>query len=183
MQGNVVRILASVAAAAIGLGLALWVTRPQSPPPQPAPRVPSRDDVTLCAQRLVKLGRALRLYADDNDGAFPIGDTPADADVWLPKRLKEQHVTAADLRCPAAGAEGPPYVYHCYRRLGVGNWPRWMAEKHVVDEDSDPGAWLSADAIDREAPGPHSPTEKAFNYLTADGRVTFQVGRPREVYK
>jgi hypothetical protein len=139
--------------------------------------------VTLCAQRLEKLGKALRLYADDNDGAFPIGDTPARVNEWLPQRLKKHAVTQADLHCPAAGEGRPPYAYHCYRKLGDGNWPRWMAEKHVVTKDSKPDMWLAADAIDRESPGPHSPTEKAFNYLTADGRVTFHVGRPRDVYR
>lgn len=182
MHGNVLRILASVGAAAVGLALALWASRPHAPP-EPTAHPPDRDDVTLCAQRLEKLGKALRLYADDNDGAFPIGDTPADADAWLPQRLKKQGLAQADLHCPATGEGQPPYVYHCYRKLGEGNWPRWMAEKHVVTKGSKPDTWLAADVTDREAPGPHSPTEKAFNYLTVDGRVTFHVGRPRDVYR
>ena len=183
MHGNVLRILASVGAAAVGVGLALWVGRPQAPAPEPTTLPLSQDDVKLCAQRLGKLGKALRLYADDNDGAFPIGETPANADAWLPKRLKKQGVAQADLRCPTTGEGGPPYVYHCYRELGGNNWPRWMPEEHVVTKDAEPGTWLAADVIDRDEPGPHSSIDKAFNYLTVDGRVTFRIGRPREVYR
>jgi len=58
-----------------------------------------------------------------------------------------------------------------------------MALEHVVTLGSPPETWLASDALTRDGPGPHSATEKAFNYLAADGRVAFHTGRPRDVYR
>ena len=95
--------------------------------------------------------------------------------------LKRQGLGEADFRCPARPEYR--YVYHCYRRLGPGNWPNWMVDSHVVTRKSPGDTWLLADHLLRGAPGPHSATEKAFNYLCADGHVGYHAGRPRDVYR
>jgi hypothetical protein len=177
------RVIASVAAAAIAVGLVLWSGRDHGPPLDQTPMPDAHQQVAECAHRLTKLGKALRMYADDNKDAFPIGETPAAADQWLPPLLARYGVTEADFRCPTAEPAGPAYVYHCYKALDDASWPRWMAEKHFVTLKSPPGTWLAADYIRRDGNGPHSQTDKAFNYLTVDGRVKLQVGRPRDVYK
>ncbi len=183
-RSTAIRLLATVGAAAAAVALVVWSGDREVPPStQAPPPVPAPAQTETCAQRLAKLGQALRLYADDSDGEFPVGETPAAADAWLPGRLKAGTVTPADLRCPTAGRAGPPYVYHCYETLGEGNWPRWMAPEHLVTADSDADTWLASDFLQRDGPGPHSTTEKAFNYLTVDGRVSFHTGRPRDVYK
>lgn len=135
----------------------------------------------LCASRLAKLGKALRLYADDHDGCFPVADTPARADRQLLPLLQEHGIAKQDFRCPARTEV--PYAYHCYRSRGRADWPNWMVEEHVVAMDSAPDTWLMADCLLRGMTGPHSTTEKAFNYLCVDGRVEFHAGRPRGVYK
>jgi hypothetical protein len=184
IRGHVLaRIIASISAAAIAVGLVLLSGRDHGPPLDQTPAPDTQQQAAECRQRLTRLGKALRMYADDNKGAFPIGETPAAADQWLPVFLTEYDMTEADFRCPTAGPAGPPYVYHCYKALDGTNWPRWMAEKHLVTLKSPPDTWLAADYIRRDGNGPHSQTEKAFNYLTADGRVKFQGGRPRDVYK
>jgi hypothetical protein len=175
------RWLATMGAALAAAALAYWSVRHTAPPAGPTPG--PAPEVKVCAERLQKLGRALALYAGDHDGAFPVLPTPDHADKRLPALPAKQKVTPDVLRCPTSEPSGPPYVYHCYRKLGPGEWPRWMAPKHRVTQSSPPGTWLAADHVRRDDPGPHSATEKAFNYLTVDGRVTFRVGRPREVYR
>jgi hypothetical protein len=183
MERNVLaRVIATLGAAAVAVGLVLW-TKPEAPAPTPAPQPPSRDEVKLCAQRLANLGRLLRTYADDNEGALPIADSPSPTDAWFAKRLGPPALQPSDLRCPSAGDDGPPYLYHCYEALGEGDWPRWMPSEHPVTRDSPPETWLASDVLQRDGPGPHSATEKAFNYLTASGRVAFHSGRPRDVYR
>jgi len=182
-RNTLARTVATIGAAAIAVALVLWSARNPSPPVDEVTPPPAQDNVRLCADRLAKLGKALRLYAEDNEGAFPAGETPSAVDRWLPEVLDSPEVSAADLRCPTTGEAGPPYIYHCYETLGEGAWPRWMAPEHRVTTDSEPDTWLASDFLERDGPGPHSATEKAFNYLTVDGRVTFHTGRPRDVYK
>jgi len=137
-----------------------------------------------CAQQLTKLGRALRLYAADHEGRFPVTETPAAADDSLLPVLSQWAVARDDFHCPAfAGPDSPPYTYHCYRNLGSGDWPNWMPDEHIVTTESPPGTWLMADYLARDTNGPHSTTEKAYNYLCVDGRVHFKIGRPRDVYE
>jgi hypothetical protein len=151
---------------------------------QPAGPAPSEAARRICAERLAKLGKALRLYAADHGGAFPAAPTPGDSDTFLPPRLKRHGVTAADCRCPTAeGPNGHPYLYQCYRERGSAPWPNWMPAKHAVTTHSPPETWLMSDYLSKDLPGPHSQTEKAFNYLRADGSVKFHTGRPRAVYR
>ena len=135
----------------------------------------------ICARRLARLGQALRAYAQDYGGRFPVAETPSHADRHLLPLLEGHGVRKDDFRCPAR--PWLPYVYHCYERRGSGNWPSWMPEKHVVTVESTPDTWLIADPVLRNRPGPHSNTQKAFNYLSVDGRVRFYTGRPREIYE
>ncbi len=144
-------------------------------------RAPADTARQICAQRLARLGNALLAYAKDHDGRFPVADTPAQADSRLLPLLRTYGLTKEDFFCPSR--PGLPYVYHCYRRLGPGGWPRWMSEKHLVSLQSPAETWLMADYLSRDAPGPHSRKEKAFNYLRVDGSVRFQDGRPRDVYR
>jgi len=189
---TVLRAARVVVPLAAALGIAVWVglsTRTHqgsapAPPPPPATGPTTDRAREVCAARLAKLGEALRLYAADHSGAYPITETPGDSDVRLLPCLKRHGMTSGDFRCPTAGtAGGEPYVYHCYRHKGSSGWPNWMAEEHVVTRKSPAGTWLMSDYVLRDAPGPHSQTDKAFNYLRADGSVKLHVGRPREVYR
>jgi hypothetical protein len=173
---SAIRWGATVVAAACAIAVAVLVG---------ASLRPSRDDTrAACAGQLAKLGRALRLYADDNEGHFPVTQTPAAADRRLFPLLEQWGIVRDDFYCPAlTEADSPPYTYHCYRDRGSGDWPRWMPDEHIVTLDSPPGSWLMADHLGRDTKGPHSQTEKAYNYLCVDGRVRFKVGRPREVYE
>ena len=149
---------------------------------QSAPHVVAPPDTRqICAQRLAEIGQALRAYAEDYDGHFPVTPSPAQADVRLRPLLGDHGLQRDDFRCPAR--EYYPYVYHCYHSLGPGPWPNWMLKKHFATLKSPPSTWLMADYLERDKPGPHSQTEKALNYLCVDGRVRFHAGRPREVYK
>jgi len=147
-------------------------------------RSPQDDSRAACAGQLARLGRALRLYADGYDGAFPVTQAAGHADRDLLPLLGAWGITRQDLYCPTlAMAEAHPYTYHCYASRGPGDWPKWMPEEHTVTTGSPPEAWLMADYLARDANGPHSPTEKAFNYLCVDGHVRFKIGRPRDVYR
>lgn len=147
-------------------------------------RSPQDDGRAACAGQLARLGRALRLYADDHDGRFPVAKNPGNADRDLLPLLGDWGIAHQDLYCPALPmADAQPYAYHCYGSRGPGDWPKWMPEEHIVTTDSPPDAWLMADHLARDTNGPHSPTEKAFNYLCVDGHVRFKIGRPRDVYK
>ncbi len=142
------------------------------------------DDRAACADRLARLGRALRLYADDHDGRFPVTRTPGNSDRDLLPVLGEWGIARQDLYCPAlAIADAQPYTYHCYESRGASDWPKWMPDEHIVTTDSPSDAWLMADYLARGTNGPHSQTEKAYNYLCVDGHVCFKIGRPRDVYK
>lgn len=187
---TVLRALRVIATLAAALGIAVWVglssRSRQASPPAPAPVAQQAADRAreVCEARLAKLGKALRLYAADHGGAYPITETPGDSDVRLLPGLKRYGVSSGDFRCPTAeAAGGEPYVYHCYRHKDSREWPNWMADRHIVTRRSPGGTWLMSDYVLRDAPGPHSQTEKAFNTLRADGSVKFHVGRPREVYK
>jgi hypothetical protein len=184
-----VRVVFTLAAA---MGIAVWVglsthsrqTRVPAPAAAPAGGERADRDRRVCAERLAKLGKALRLYAADHGGAFPITETPGESEVRLLPCLKRYGAVSEGFRCPTAEtAGGKPYVYHSYRRRDSREWPNWMAEEHIVTRKSPAGTWLMSDYLARDAPGPHSQTEKALNALRADGSVEFHVGRPREVYK
>ena len=150
--------------------------------PRPAPQPPALPDTTAtCAQRLARVGQALRLYAQDHEGWFPIAPTAAEAEEHLLRHLADPEALKGDLRCPARPQR--PYVYHSYHARGPGAWPNWMADEHIVTPASPPDTWLMADFIERDRPGPHSETQKAFNFLRVDGSVQFHAGRPREVYR
>jgi len=172
------------------LAIAIWVglkSRPASKPqraPTPVASPSADDSRKICAERLARLGKALQLYAADTAGAYPVLPSPGEADVRLLPVLNRFGVTTKDFYCPIEeGPGGKPYVYHSYRAKGSGGWPNWMAEKHLVTRKSPADTWLMADYLGKDQPGPHSPTEKAFNILCADGSVKFHAGRPREVYK
>jgi hypothetical protein len=162
--------------AASALAIAVWSGRRSRPL--------DTTDRQLCAAQLRTLGQALRVYAADAEGKFPVAPTPDGADRELLPLLRGREVTGETFFCPALAEHmRRPYVYHCYKERGDGPWPKWMPDEHVVSTDSPADTWLMADYLARGAPGPHSATEKAFNHLCIDGRVSFRVGQPREVYK
>ncbi len=172
------------------LAIAIWVGLKSRPAPKPQPpttpvaAMSADGSRKLCADRLARLGKALQLYAADHAGAYPVLPGPGEADVRLLPLLKRFGVTTKDLYCPVEeGPGGKPYAYHSYRAKGAGGWPNWMAEKHLVVRKSPADTWLMADYLGKDQRGPHSPTERAFNFLCADGSVKFHTGRPREVYK
>lgn len=170
-------IVGASAAAAVALAIwSGWQDRSPAPPPRR-----TDDSRVECAARLARIGKALCVYATDHDGRYPVADTPGDTEARLLPLLRDHGVRRQDLRCPARPEFA--YTYHCYSARGTHDWPRWMLDEHIVTADSPPGAWLLSDHVMRDQPGPHSPTEKAFNYLCADGRVAFHVGRPREIYE
>lgn len=174
---RVIRWGAATAAVAAAVAIVVLTSRPQ-----PAPQSPGLPDTTAtCAARLERVGQALRIYAQDHEGWFPITPTAAEGEGRLLEDLAEHGVSEGDLRCPARPES--PYVYHNYRALGPGAWTNWMADEHLVTPDSPDETWLMADSIERDRPGPHSETLKAFNFLRVDGSVQFHAGRPREVYK
>ncbi len=173
---SAIRWGATVVAAACAVAVAVLVGANLRPSPD--------EGRAQCAQQLARLGRALGLYAADHEGRFPITATPAAADEDLLPALGAWGVARRDFHCPAlAGPDSPPYTYHCYENRGSGDWPRWMPEKHIVTSDSPRDSWLMADYLARDTKGPHSQTEKAYNYLCVDGRVHFRAGRPRDVYE
>ncbi|MGQ9729751.1 MAG: hypothetical protein ACUVX8_00625 [Candidatus Zipacnadales bacterium] len=187
-SGVIICWCATLAAAVMATGIAIWQSR-QERVKQTALEISGPDvtsvkrDIDLCAQRLKRLGQVLKLYAADYEGSFPVGIQAGEAFLWLPPLLEQYAAEGILYHCPTSEPQGPPYVYHSYIHLGPGDWPRWMASKHLVSEDSDPDTWLMADYLDRQTEGPHAPRGKAFNYLTAAGRVAFHQGHPRDVYK
>jgi len=180
-----VRRLAIVLAALAAVAIAVW-TGLQNRVEQQAEPVPEPVDTArqVCAQRLADVGRALAAYAEDYDGAYPLTSTPAATYDELLPLLEPHGISAEQLLCPVSEAVGgPPYVYHSYLSRGGVDWPKWMPDEHVVTSESPPETWLMADAVERGKPGPHSETQKAFNYLCANGSVRFRQGQPREVYR
>jgi len=165
-----------------GLAVCLGL-RQRRPPEAPAQTAQPDTGQQACAERLARLGKALRLYASDYDGHYPVTPTPGDAGMLLPL-LEKRGVTAGDFECPGMeSVAGLPYAYYSYRDKGSGDWPNWMPERHIVGPDAAPDTWLMGDRIRKDAPGPHSLTDKAFNYLQADGSVQFYAGRPRDVFR
>lgn len=164
------------------IGLVLFAsTRSERKKEEKKPLYSSVDDIAICAGRLGTLGAALRMYAADYDGTFPILGTPRRADVLLPPLLNAPTVTAQMLRCPARPED--PYLYHCYRKLGEGKWPKWMDEERTITTADSPDTWIASDVLLRGSVGPHSETTKMFNYLRIDGSVRFSAAQPRTMYK
>ncbi len=181
----IMRWLAIVLAALAAVSIAVW-TGMQNRLEQPAEPVAEPIDTArqVCAQRLADVGRALAAYAEDYEGAYPLTSTPAATYDELLPLLEPHGISAQQLLCPTSAAVGgPPYVYHSYLSRGGVDWPKWMPDQHVVTSASSPDTWLLADALERGKPGPHSETQKAFNYLRADGSVKFHQGQPRAVYR
>jgi len=181
----------ALAAAVVAVMIAVWSGEHSHAPSAPAnaarpqPNRQTGGDQTraVCAAQLEKLGQALRLYAADHRGQFPLTPTPAVADQELLPALQARGGTRGMFHCPALGPDGAPYLYHCYQSPGADRWPKWMPATHVVTVKSPTGTWLMSDYLARDRPGPHSQTEKAFNYLCADGHVRFHLGSPRQVYR
>jgi hypothetical protein len=134
-----------------------------------------------CAAQLTRLGKALQMYALDNGGRFPVLETSSDPERVLAPLLKPYGVKLDDFFCPARPEVA--YLYHCYQKRGPEPLPRWVQDKHLVTLKSPKGTWLLSDFVERDAPGPHSKTEKAFNFLTVDNEVRYFEGHPRDVYK
>jgi len=180
------RWASAAAAAIVAVSVAVWCgleMRNPEPAETKAPEAAAPDATgkDVCEERLRKLAAALRVYADDHDGAFPVADTPDGHAEWLTATL--EGVQVGDLACPTATSADEGYLYHCYRDKGDGNWPKWMSGEHIVTADSEPDTWLASDYLTRNTVGPHGSDGKAFHYACVDGSVKFHEGRPRDVYK
>jgi len=180
-----VRWIAVTLGAVVAVAIAVWTGLEDRPPEQPESTAkPADRAVEVCARRLAAVGLALAAYAQDHDGFYPVTTTPAATYNELLPVLASYGVSERELLCPVSERTGGPfYVYHSYLRRGDIEWPKWMAEQHVVTGESPPDTWLMADALIKDDPGPHSETQKAFNYLCVDGSVHFRSGAPRMVYK
>lgn len=164
------------------IGLALFAsTRNDKEREQKSPLYCSVGDIAICAGRLGSLGASLRMYAADYDGAFPILQTPLQADRLLVSLLDTPGVTRRTLRCPARPQDA--YIYHCYHRLGDRQWPKWMDQQRTIATNDSPETWIASDILLRGSVGPHSETTKMFNFLRIDGSVQFSAAQPRTVYE
>lgn len=163
------------------IGLLLFASMRDGEAPLQSIDIARETNAAICADRLAALGRALRMYAADYDGALPVLDTPWHADTILPDRLNSPAITPGTLCCPARPED--PYVYHCYRKLGEGKWPKWMDTERTVTTADEPGTWIAADVLLRGSNGPHLPETKAFNFLRVDGSVRYSAAQPRTVYQ
>ncbi len=163
------------------IGLLLFASMRDTDAPLKSTDIEWETNAAICADRLAALGQALRMYAAEYDGAFPVLDTPRHADTILPDLLNSPAITPGTLCCPARPDE--PYVYHCYRTLDEGKWPKWMDAERTVTTADEPGTWIAADVLLRGSDGPHLPDTKAFNFLRVDGSVQYSSAQPRTVYR
>ena len=184
-KAQIARWVAVFLAGMVAVGIAVWAGLQARPPQQPEPiEDPAQVARGVCAQRLADVGRALSAYAADHGGSYPVTSTPAATYDELFPALAPYGVTEGQLLCPVSEESGcPPYVYHSYLSRGDVQWPKWMPEKHIVTVKSAAETWLLADALIKDETGPHSETQKAFNYLRVDGSVLYREGAPRMVYK
>ncbi|MFP3903916.1 MAG: hypothetical protein ACLFWB_06690, partial [Armatimonadota bacterium] len=92
------------------IGLLLFASMRDTDAPLKSTDIEWETNAAICADRLAALGQALRMYAADYDGDFPVLETPRGADAILPKLLNSPAITPGTLCCPARPEE--PYVYH-----------------------------------------------------------------------
>lgn len=163
----------------------------------------SKDHARLaqCRNRLRNLGVALRLYADEREGALPVSTCVDGPHTELTEALEGHYIE--DIRsfyCPAethplrcfsrenfaAGRIGYFY-YSCekasknrdvsgFLRIDV-RWPRLLRATMPGE------TWVLSDGWFRGEATPHRHYQKGMNYLTLSGVVGFLERSPRSSFK